>query len=197
MIKTTQKLALKSILTCLVTMGGFISPAIAQSNQTITDKLEPFKAASSMIIANNKQLKDEFRCELGEDNFSRTIAYTKLGRRINLITWKGITNQGSGYSPEVRCRIVANRFQRFSNAGKLRYVSTGRMNNHPIVCISSNGGQCQTNGLLLTLDPKDNPEQTLKELFDVGSRADGGDFVRAGKGGKTVIDITQLIYSTP
>ncbi len=196
MIMNTRKLALKTILTSIVAIGGLVSPAIAQANYDNAQDLE--QTNSFTLIANNKQLKDEFRCELGENNFYRTIAYTRQGRRIGLITWKGITNQGSGYSPEQRCRILAYRFQRFSDAGQLRYVSTGRMNRQPVICISSSGGQCQTNGLLLTLDPKDNPEQTLKELFDVGSRVDGDNIVRGGNsGGNTTVDITKLLYGSP
>ncbi len=191
MIKQTHKLTLKTILTSIIAIAGLVTPAIAQGEHSIKDNQTTVN--SSTLLANNALAKDEFRCELGDNNFYRTIAYTKQGRTIGLITWKGITNQGSGYSPEQRCRILAYRFQRFSDAGQLRYVSTGIMNRQAVICISSSGGVCQRNGLLLTLDPKDDPEQALKELFDVGSRVDGEDFVR----GANTIDITKLLYGTP
>ncbi len=191
MIKNTHKLTLKTILTSIIAMGGLVAPAIAQGTYNTANNQTT--ANYSTFLANNTPQKDEFRCELGDNNFYRTIAYTKQGRTIGLITWKGVTNQGSSYTPEQRCRILAYRFQRFSDAGQLRYVSTGIMNTQPVICISSSGGVCQRNGLLLTLDPKDDPEKTLKELFDVGSRVDGEDFVR----GANTIDITKLLYGTP
>ena len=191
MNNNTNKLTIKTIVTSLMAIAALATPAIAETNK------------SSILVAHdvplhnqslsNKPLKDKFFCELGENNFYRTVAYTKQGRVIELIIWKGLTNIRSRYTPKERCRIIAYRFQRFSDAGQLRYVSTGRMNRQPVICISSSGGACKYNGLLLTLDPKDNPTETLKELFDVGSRVDRGTLVRGGK----TIDIRQLLHGTP
>ena len=191
MNKNTRQLTLNTIVASIIAIAGLMTPAIAQKNNLASENQGD--RLSSSLIANNKQQRDIFRCELGTDNVYRTMAYTKQGKTVGLITWKGITNRASGYSSQQRCSILAYRFQRFSDAGKLRYVSTGIINRQPVICISSSGGECQTNGLLLTLDPKDDPEKTLKDLFDVGSRVSGDDFVR----GRNTIDITKLLYSSP
>lgn len=67
------------------------------------------------------------------------------------------------------------------------------MNRQPVICISNRSGECERNGLLLTLDPRDNPDEVLKNLFDTNIRANSGEFVR-GDRDKTIIDFTKFLH---
>ena len=191
MNKNICQLTLNTIVASIIATASWATPAIGQKNHLVIE--ERANNTSSTLIVNNKQQKDVFRCELGTDNTYRTMAYTKQGKIVELITWKGTTNQASGYSPQQRCSILAYRFQRFSDAGQLKYVSTGIINKQPVICIASSGGECQSDGLLLTLDPQDDPDKTLKNLFDLDSRLSVAD----GNMGNNTVDITKLLNNSP
>ena len=64
------------------------------------------------------------------------------------------------------------RFQQFHSANKLEFITTGRVNSLPVICVArTNGGACA--GLLYTLKPGQNATATLKRLFDVQRNPDG------------------------
>ena len=94
-----------------------------------------------------------------------TVAQTPRGR-VPLIIWQS-ESFGSQWTPEIRCRAVSTRFQTFARMDLLQYISTGELNNYPIICVSEEYGDCIGNGLLLTLEPQDNPTVVLKELFNL------------------------------
>ena len=94
-----------------------------------------------------------------------TVAQTPRGK-IPLIVWQSEAF-GSQWTPEARCKAVSGRFQSFAHRDQLGYISTGELNNYPIICVSEEYGDCLSNGLLLTLEPQDNPTLVLKELFNL------------------------------
>ena len=101
-----------------------------------------------------------------------TVVKTKSGKQVPIIYWKSKTFSGSGWTPERRCREVSKRFQQFHSAEKLEFITTGRMNGLPVICVArSSGGACA--GLLYTLKPGQNATATLKKLFDVQRKPDG------------------------
>lgn len=100
-----------------------------------------------------------------------TVANTPAGQRT-VIRWVSGYFSGSGYTPMTRCREVSERFQNYMNQGVLNYITTGYMNNQPVVCVtSSDGGGCQ--GLLFTLKSGENASRVLQQLFDVKAGAAG------------------------
>lgn len=104
-----------------------------------------------------------FVCE--EAGIPTTMFYAPEGS-LPVIRWRSHYFAQSGYTPEVRCRAVSARFQRFYNAGILNYVTTGIVNRLPVVCVSSEfGGPCS--GILYTLRPGQNASQVLQQLFDI------------------------------
>ncbi|AFZ45568.1 hypothetical protein PCC7418_3454 [Halothece sp. PCC 7418] len=108
-----------------------------------------------------------------------TVVDTKRGR-IELIIWKSEFFSGTGYTPQRRCDQVTARFQQHSDAKTLRYISTGTMNRQPVICVAKNdAGDCRNDGLLITLQPQDNPNQVLRELFNLRERADSGGIYRS------------------
>tara|TARA_B100000674_G_scaffold486344_1_gene494730 strand:+ start:1801 stop:2373 length:573 start_codon:yes stop_codon:yes gene_type:complete len=98
-----------------------------------------------------------------------TVVQTKTGKQIPIIYWKSQAFSGSGWTPERRCQEVSARFQNYHSSGTLEYITTGRMNGLPVICVSkTNGGACA--GLLYTLKPGQNATATLKKLFDVRTK---------------------------
>ena len=101
-----------------------------------------------------------------------TVVKTKSGKQVPIIYWKSTTFAGSGWTPERRCKEVSMRFQQFHSTNNLEYITTGRMNGLPVICVAnSNGGPCA--GLLYTLKPGQNATATLQKLFDVQKKPDG------------------------
>lgn len=123
-----------------------------------------------------------------------TLASTRRGN-VAMIFWQStfFAQQGKGFTPTDRCKEVSKRFQAFYQEGILSYLTTGKMNNQNVICVSDEyGGPCQ--GLLLTLEPKDNPEQVLQELLNVRARARGA-IVRSS--GSSYVDVQEFLDNAP
>jgi hypothetical protein len=138
-----------------------------------------------------------FFCGISPEGTPTTYAKTQWGDRP-MIRWVSWTL--SGYSPLQRCKEVSGRFQTYRNNGTLRYITTGFMNNRPVVCVSSqNGGGCQ--GLLFTLKPNESASRVVQRLFDLGEGAAASPlFESSGSGGDASaisLDVDQLVNSKP
>lgn len=103
-----------------------------------------------------------------------TVARTPKGT-VAVITWKSNHFSNSGFSPLKRCQAVSARFQKHSNQGSLRFITIGTMNNQKVMCVAQKiKGACRSDGLLLTLEPQDNPQQVIRDLFNVSRGASSG-----------------------
>nr|WP_186548756.1 COP23 domain-containing protein [Synechococcus sp. Minos11] len=97
-----------------------------------------------------------------------TSAVTPNGE-VPVIRWTSTTFSGAGWSPERRCQEVTARFNSYMEKGMLEYITTGRMNSLPVICVTrTEGGGCD--GLLYTLKPGQNATATLKKLFDIRTK---------------------------
>lgn len=177
----------KTLLNSLF-IGGILcglSIAPTNANPTIGDKQA-------------KKPSVEYRC-IDRNGTPATVAYTVRGA-IELIVWKSQYFSGSGYTPESRCLEVTNRFQQHSDAKNLRYISTGVVNKHNVICVSEDSGNCKSDGLLITLQYDDNPEQVMRELFNLAARKSGGGITRVGSRNrplKETIDIDRHLAESP
>lgn len=91
-------------------------------------------------------------------------------RQAPLIRWVSNFGSQAGYTAQQRCLEVSNRFQEYYNAGKLKFLTTGRINGQNVVCVADRiGGACA--GLLFTLKPTSNPGETLQNLLDIRTNA--------------------------
>jgi len=127
------------------------------------------------IDAVNAQTTISFRCDTSIKN-PQTVAKSK-GREIILITWESNSFAKSGFTPERRCNEVSERLQAYSNSGSLRYITTGKdkKTKQNIICSArSKDGVCRFDGLILTLEPKDNPKKVLDTLFSSAFKVKGG-----------------------
>ncbi|PHV62584.1 COP23 domain-containing protein [Cyanobacterium aponinum] len=127
------------------------------------------------------QTKNSYKC-IQLNGKPTTIVDTARGR-IQLIVWQSDFFRDSGWTPQKRCNEVTKRFQQFSDSGSLRYIATGTMNQQPVICVAekkSSGFKCRGDGLLLTLQPKDNPSKVLTDLFNMSARTSTGGLSRGG-----------------
>ncbi|MBC6422706.1 MAG: hypothetical protein GDA43_03630 [Hormoscilla sp. SP5CHS1] len=117
-----------------------------------------------------KALTNSFVC--GRSNgVPATLARTARSD-VPVIRWESNYFSSSDWTPERRCQEVSARFQEYYTNGTLNFLTTGRMNWQPVVCVAeSRGGSCA--GLLFTLKPGTNPGQTLRNLMEVKNMASG------------------------
>ena len=96
----------------------------------------------------------------------------------------------AGYVPETRCRQVSSKFQQFYERGLLNYVTTGRVNHQPVICVSNaKDGPCL--GILFTLKPEQNANRTLEQLFDLKANASAGPLEESNA--RYYLDLDQFI----
>ncbi len=173
-----------SLLTSIAVMGlaGKIHPLSAQ-----TSVPAPFPPSTDNLVADTQSAPAEkpsadlddidaeidaldagpsirYECLRTKDNKLLTVAHTPRGR-IEMVSWASLFF-GKQWSPERRCHTVSDRFQNFSDANQLKFVSTGVVNNYNVLCVSEEEGDCMNNGLLITLEPKDKPVQVLEGMFN-------------------------------
>ena len=151
----------------------------AMKPQRLTSVLTILALTITILGAESKQAKiaqaqtkkpqtTEFVCTT-KDRTPATVAKTPQGD-VPVILWKYTGFRG--YTPQQRCLEVSNRFQRFYENGTLKFMATGRMNRENVVCVTeSEDGPCL--GLLFTLRPGVNPNNSLKKLLAVRNNAGG------------------------
>jgi hypothetical protein len=124
-------------------------------------------------LAQTNPSKNIYKC-IQNKGTPTTVVETPRGR-IELITWKSEAF-GEKWDPQTRCQTVTKRFQDFSDQGSLRYVTTGILNNQKVICVAEKvrgDYECLSNGLLITLEPNDNPQQIIKEIFSTAAKVGG------------------------
>jgi hypothetical protein len=90
---------------------------------------------------------------------------TSKTRYRPLIRWR--SDVFPNYPPERRCAEVSQRFQNFYQSDNLRYLTTGTVNNYPVICVVPfRDDTCGGDQILLTLGRNDNAKEVLQELLD-------------------------------
>ncbi|WP_330203048.1 COP23 domain-containing protein [Cyanobacterium sp. Dongsha4] len=123
----------------------------------------------SLIFINSAQAdskKNVYSC-IEHEGKPITVVDTTRGR-IQLIVWQSDYFRASGWTPEKRCQEVSKRFQRFSDNDTLRFIANGTINKYKVICVSPKSSDivCQEQNLLMTLEPKDNPVEVMRQLFE-------------------------------
>lgn len=135
-----------------------------------------FLAITSVAVISTAPIPAEARAQSfvcsNSGGVPTTTASMADGRSVPVIRWTSSTFDGAGWTPERRCQEVSARFDTYHREGRLKYITTGRMNGLPVICTSSsNGGSCD--GLLYTLKPGQNATATLRNLLDIRIKARG------------------------
>jgi hypothetical protein len=115
--------------------------------------------------------------------------------------WKSDYFRGSGWTPQAQCEEVTARFQKFSDNGTLGDVTTSVINKQKVICVSQGkkagqGYECTEDSLLITLQPEDNPDQVLQNLFSNAVQV-GGTSIKGDPEGKYVISINNYLKEAP
>ncbi|MFB2920928.1 COP23 domain-containing protein [Aerosakkonema funiforme] len=104
-----------------------------------------------------------------------TIDRTENGDRP-LIRWVSNRFTPWGYDPRLRCEQVSARLREYRASGDLdlNRITYGRVNRRTVLCIArperfleSSATRCRGGLLILTLEPRQNPEQVLREFKQV------------------------------
>lgn len=129
--------------------------------------------APQVLFSNSAQAAGKFYCG-NYDGVPSTMTTTKTGKTIPIILWKSNHFSGDGFSPERRCQEVSSRFSNLHSTGRLRLLTTGRMNGMPVICAAvEKGSGCVEGGLLYTLKAGQNAGETLRNLLAIRTKASG------------------------
>lgn len=120
-----------------------------------------------------------------------TMAQTSRGA-VPVIHW--VSTLGENYTPEYRCKIVSEKFQTFYDNGMLNYLTTGTINQQPVICAAEKeNGPCS--GVLFTLKPNSDPGRTLRRLLSIRDRAPGA--VLNESAPQVYINMTDFLSTAP
>ena len=143
-------LLLTTAATSVVALGGiatFSQSSLAQKDKTV------------------------YFCEKSPNNIPTTYAGTKAGIRIPFIRWQKAWSDE--YTPERRCQIVSQRFQKAEEKGVLNYLTHRIVNKQHVICAARRkGGPCQQD--LFTLRNKDKPDDVIEALLGIASQGRRG-----------------------
>src|SRR4028119_1320570 len=125
----------------------------------------------------SKKTKTTFQCVTSGRNIA-TIARRGNVKTDPMIIWKS-TEFGREYTPWQRCQIVSNRLTQAvaQNGGRLSnlQLTTGIINNLPVVCYVNGRARCNSQNLLFTLDKRNakNPGDALTRLINFAQDGSG------------------------
>ncbi|MDF5720332.1 MAG: COP23 domain-containing protein [Rhizonema sp. PD37] len=121
-----------------------------------------------------------------------TLVRTSRGN-IPMVRWVD-TAFPKPWTPEQRCEEISGRFQRFYQNGTLNFLRAGMLRNQPVLCVASEkGGPCLPDGVLVTLKPKANPQETLEQLLDYRGGSSNG-IVELSGNSKFVYSVNDAAY---
>ena len=117
----------------------------------------------SLTTPSEASFKNTYYCAQLNGSWN-TFVNTPRGR-VKLVNW--VKSFSDKWTPRNRCVDISQRFQKFLDAGTLRYIRTGRVNQLPVICVAEfKGGTCPNNNVLITLEPTIDPESVLIRLLD-------------------------------
>ncbi len=116
----------------------------------------------AMLLPSGVRAEQRFSCQELE-GVPTTIADTSRGP-IPIVYWRSQYFEADGFSPEVRCQTVSQKFQSHFQNGQLNYLTVGRIENTSVICVADQrGGSCRD--VLFTLKPGVDPVTVLRQLL--------------------------------
>ncbi|WP_377475935.1 MAG: COP23 domain-containing protein [Microcoleus anatoxicus] len=154
----------------------FVAPLLA-SALVLTGTAALAGQGKTRLVTNTlNDTTTTFQCVTSGRNFV-TIARRGNVTTDPIILWKS-REFGPEFTPWQRCQIVSNRLTKAvaDNGGRLTnlQLTTGTINNLPVVCYVNGRGRCNSQNILFTLDSKNakNPSEVLSRLINFAQ--DGG-----------------------
>lgn len=141
--------------------------------QLATAVLGALALSSGIAFESNKAQAQgvQFACvQAGQGGFVTVVSNGQVTR--SLITWNSQAFSYSGYTPEVRCNAVTNRFNNAFASGSRLMLSTGTINNLGVICgLQGQERRCTSENTIITLTPGVDPRAALNQII---SAAAGG-----------------------
>ena len=148
--------------------------------------------AASVVTIHSMPSYAEQRFSCNEEQLNTTVQ-SHWGE-LPMIRW----SDGSfppPYTPLERCKEVTRRFNQFNNNGTLKYMTTGTINNSPVICVAGyEGGECLPNGLLITLKYGRDPDIALKRILDTRVWATSETISLSNKNDGLIYEVDGKVY---
>ena len=148
-------------------------------------KLKKVQPIAAMVVAcgflvsvsetGKAQSSNTYFCGTSEDGTPTTFAQTLTGTQMPIIRWE--KEWSEDYTPQSRCELVSDNFQKAYEEGNLNYLVVGEKNNQSTICASRIYGQVALNDkqeckdYLFTLRNGDDPDRVVSQLEAIGSTA--------------------------
>ncbi len=157
----------------------------------------------------NQPDKVTFLCASIYDNPSgqripATVAWNPQRKtHVRVIGWKSEYFEKGGWTPQKRCQVVSEKFQKFYEAGRLDYLKTGTSRGYPVICAPKTaGGNCNGDNQLFTIKFGSNPDlvwQQLVGIFENNGNQQGTVINQVSGGGKTYtyVSVDNLLKYAP
>lgn len=149
-----------------------IPEAIADNPNISSEKAALLEAEQDKQVYKIELEDLSFLC--GEDSDTpATVARVKDQDELIVVLWDSEFFEKAGYDPQTRCKEASARFADFAKKNTSAYLTSGKLNNQPVICLtSSKDGDCGDGialheGLLFTLKPNDNPEDKVGQLASI------------------------------
>jgi hypothetical protein len=157
-------------------------------------------SAFSLPAASETKSNNTYYCAQLNGTYS-TFVNTPRGR-VTLINWE---NEFSDrWTPQKRCSEVSSRFQKFLDAGNLKYIRTGNVKNLPVICVANDrGGACPDSNVLITFKAGTDPEAVLVKLVDFRRSVSGQTIVLSENDagfyseGNFYVDMDKFLQAVP
>ena len=112
------------------------------------------------------------------------------------IAWK--SEAFPKWSPQKRCKVVSEKFQKFQEAGLLNYLTTGKVKGFPVICVAKDNQEtCNGNNQLFTLKNGSNTELVLKQLFNIFESTVGDLPIYQGSKGRMYLNVRNYLQNAP
>jgi hypothetical protein len=141
----------------------------------------------------------KFFCSMSREGGPATFVVTELAGNVELIRWQD-DSFPPPHTPQQRCVIVSQRFQRFYSNGTLKFIRGAILRGEPILCVAAfKGGPCLKDGVLVTFKRGTNPEIILERIKDNARLASGnpvplsGDSEISEVNGEFYLDVNSLL----
>jgi Circadian oscillating protein COP23 len=100
-----------------------------------------------------------------------TAVQTKKGN-VPLVYWDSAAFNSAGFSPQVRCQKVTQRFTNLYGSGQLKYLAVGKVRSQSVICgLKVSKASCNSENMLFTIKPESDPRNVLRQLNAVRNRA--------------------------
>ena len=147
-------------------------------------------ASAIALYAESSYAGERFNC----DPIQRSTTFETERGTVPIIRWTD-RSFPPPFTPEQRCQIVSNRFDKFDRNGTLKYLKADRINNLPVLCVAAyKGGSCLPDGLVVTFKPGTDANETLIRILDRRVWSPQGAVQLSSKDGELISEINGEKY---